>query len=240
MIDRARQWAGSIAFTVYFSVSAIVWSVVVTACLPLPRRIAYQLVLYWVDAVFFMLKFLCRLDYAVEGAEHIPAQNTVVLLKHSSALETLAELKIFPPQTWVLKRELMWAPFIGWALLALWPIAINRKGGGAAVEQVIAQGTQRLKDGLWVMIFPEGTRVPPGETRRYGVSGALLAQTNERPVVPVAHNAGNYWPRRGWLKRPGTVRFSIGPPIPTRDRSAREINAAVQEWIEDAINSMPP
>ena len=239
-MDLVRQWVGSVVFTLYFSVSALVWSVVVTASLPLPRQVAYRLVLYWIDAAFFMLKLLCRLDYVIEGRENIPEQNTVVLLKHSSAWETLVELKIFPTQTWVLKRELMWAPFIGWALLALNPIAINRKGGSTAVEQVIKKGSQRLQDGLWVMIFPEGTRVRPGETRRYGVSGALLAQANNRPVLPVAHNAGNYWPRRGWLKRPGTIRLAIGPPIDTRDRSAREINEQARDWIETTIANMPP
>lgn len=239
MIATLRQWLGSIAFTLIFSISALVWAVVVSVSLPFPRRVAYGLVLYWVDAVFFLLRLLCRLDYVVEGRENIPEQNTVVLLKHSSAWETLAELKIFPAQTWVLKRELMWAPFIGWALFALSPIAINRKGGSSAVEQVVEQGSQRLADGLWVMIFPEGTRVRPGEKSRYGVSGALLAQANQRPVLPVAHNAGSYWPRRGWLKRPGTIRISIGPPIPTGNRSVRDINRQAQEWIENAIREMP-
>ena len=239
-MDLARQWIGSVLFTVLFSLSALAWAVVVTASLPLPRRVAYRLVVVWIDAMFYLLKVLCRLDYLVEGQENIPQRNTVVLLKHSSAWETLAEVKIFPTQTWVLKRELMWAPFIGWALLALTPIPINRRGGSTAVEQVISVGTQRLQAGLWVMIFPEGTRVRPGESRRYGVSGALLAQANDRPVVPVAHNAGHYWPRRGWLKRPGTIRVAIGPPIPTRDRSAREINEEAQAWIESAIAAMPP
>ncbi len=239
-MELARQWIGSILFTLLFSISAIVWSVFVTATLPLPRAIAYRLVLTWVDGVFYLLKVLCRLDYEVTGQENIPAQNTVVLLKHSSAWETLVEMKIFPPQTWVIKRELMWAPFIGWALLALNPIAINRRAGSTAVDQVITTGTNRLQAGLWVMIFPEGTRMRPGETRRYGVSGALLAQANERPVVPVAHNAGNYWPRRGWLKRPGTIRVAIGPPIDTRGRSARDINLQAQNWIETTIADMPP
>ena len=126
-MDLVRQWVGSVVFTLYFSVSALAWSVVVTASLPLPRRVAYRLVLYWIDAAFFMLKLLCRLDYVIEGRENIPEQNTVVLLKHSSAWETLVELKIFPTQTWVLKRELMWAPFIGWALLAPIYLAIGRK-----------------------------------------------------------------------------------------------------------------
>ena len=235
-----RQWLGSVLFTVIFSLSALFWSVVVTASLPFPRPVAYRLVIYWIDAMFFLLRVLCRLDYQVHGRENIPAENTVVLLKHSSVWETLAQFRIFPMQTWVIKREILWAPFIGWAVFALYPIAINRKAGKTAVEQVIEQGSRRLAEGLWVMIFPEGTRVPAGETRRYGVSGALLAQANNRRVVPVAHNAGSHWPRRGWLKRPGTIHLAIGPPIATRDRPVREINRETQEWVERAIADMPP
>jgi 1-acyl-sn-glycerol-3-phosphate acyltransferase len=235
-----RQWVGSVVFTLLFSLSALLWSFVVTASLPFPRQVPYRLVVMWIDAMFRLLKLLCRLDYKVDGLENIPGENTVVLLKHSSVWETLVQFKIFPPQTWVIKREIIWAPFIGWAVWALRPIAINRKAGKSAVEQVIEQGSQRLADGLWVMIFPEGTRVRAGETRRYGVSGALLAQANHRPVLPVAHNAGSYWPRRGWLKRPGTIHVAIGPPIETHDRSVREINQETQNWIEEAIASMPP
>ncbi len=130
-----------------------------------------------------MLRWLCALDYVVEGREHLPARSTVVLMKHSSAWETLAQLCIFPRQTWVLKRELTWLPVFGWVLLALRPIAINRRGGSAAVQQVLEQGAQRLAEGLWVVIFPEGTRVPAGQTRRYGMSGALLASGRE-PTDP--------------------------------------------------------
>ena len=120
--------------------------------------------------------------------------------------------RIFPPQSWVLKRELMWIPLVGWAVHCLKPIAINRKAGAAAVTQVVEQGTQRLREGMWILIFPEGTRVAVGETRKYGVSGALLASRAGCKIIPVAHNAGYYWPRRGWLKKPG--RHS------RRDRSA--------------------
>ena len=144
-------------------------------------------------------------------------------------------LLLFPNQTWVLKRELMWAPFFGWALAALNPIAIDRKGGHGAAQQVIEQGTQRLRDGRWVMIFPEGTRMPPGETRRYGLSGTLLAQAAGRLLVPVAHNAGDYWPRRGLRKRPGTVRFSIGRPIDPAGRDPREVNEEIQRWVETRV-----
>jgi 1-acyl-sn-glycerol-3-phosphate acyltransferase len=114
-------------------------------------------------------------------------------------------------------------------------IAIDRKAGHTAVAQVIEQGKERLEEGDWVMIFPEGTRMPVGQTRRYGMSGALLASAAGRPVVPVAHNAGDFWPRRGWLKKRGTIRVVIGPPIPTAGRDARDVNADAQRWIESTL-----
>jgi 1-acyl-sn-glycerol-3-phosphate acyltransferase len=132
----------------------------------------------------------------------------------------------------------MWAPFLGWVLLLLKPIAIDRKGGSTAVQQVIEQGRRRLAEGFWVVIFPEGTRVPAGETRRYGLGGALLASAVGLPVVPVAHNAGEFWPRRGWLKRPGTIRVVIGPPITTQGLEPREINDRAQRWIESTVGEI--
>jgi 1-acyl-sn-glycerol-3-phosphate acyltransferase len=135
----------------------------------------------------------------------------------------------------VLKRELMWVPVFGWVLWLLQPIAIDRRGGGAAVQQVLEQGRARLAAGLWVMIFPEGTRMPVGETRRYGMSGALLAAAEGLPVVPVAHNAGYFWPRRGWLKKPGTIRVVIGPPIETQGVEPRAVNERAQQWVEETL-----
>jgi 1-acyl-sn-glycerol-3-phosphate acyltransferase len=129
----------------------------------------------------------------------------------------------------------MWAPFFGWALAALSPIAINRKGGHSAVEQVVAQGKERLRDGYWIMIFPEGTRMPPGESRRYGLSGTLLAQAAGRLLVPVAHNAGDFWPRRGLRKLPGTVRFCIGRPVDPAGRDPREVTEEIQRWVEAKV-----
>ncbi len=161
----------------------------------------------------FLLKHLCGLDYRVEGREHLPGGAAIILSKHQSAWETIAFQEIFPPQTWVLKRELMWIPLFGWALALLRPIAIDRSAGRKAIEQVIEQGRERLQSGIWVVVFPEGTRVAPGTRKRYGMGGAVLAAETGYPVVPVAHNAGSFWPRRGFLKRPGTVRVVIGPVI---------------------------
>ena len=230
-----RQWLGSIVFTALLFVSVPVYALLLFVTLPLPRNDPYRWAVAWVDTVFFLLRKLCRLSYSVAGLEHFTGAGSVILMKHSSTWETLAQIKIFPRQTWVLKHELLWIPIFGWALRFFRPIAIDRKGGAAAVQQVLEQGRSRLAEGLCVVIFPEGTRMPVGQTRRYGLSGALLAAAAGKPVVPVAHNAGYFWPRRGWLKRPGVVRVVVGEPIPTAGRDARQINDDVQRWIEAQV-----
>lgn len=142
---------------------------------------------------------------------------------------------LFRPQTWVMKRELLWIPIFGWGLALLEPIAIDRRAGRRAMDQVLAQGADRLARGVWVVVFPEGTRVPPGTRGRYHTGGALLAERTGRPVVPVAHNAGELWPRRSLRKYPGTVRVVIGPPIPSAGRRAADILADVENWIEGTM-----
>jgi 1-acyl-sn-glycerol-3-phosphate acyltransferase len=158
-----------------------------------------------------------------------------VLSKHSTVFETYAQLVFLPRQTWVLKRELTWIPIFGWGLAALKPIAIDRGAGGSAVAQVIRQGKARLGEGIWISVYPEGTRMPPGETRRYGISGAALAHDAGCPIVPVAHNAGEFWPRRSFIKRPGLIRMVVGPPIDPEDRTPKQTNLVVQEWIESKM-----
>jgi 1-acyl-sn-glycerol-3-phosphate acyltransferase len=230
-----RQWLGSIAFTTYLFLSVPIYGTVALLSAVLPRAVTYGIARSWARTLLQLLHSLCGLDYIVEGREHLPSGSAVVLMKHSSAWETLAQIEIFPRQTWVLKRELMWIPIFGWVLHLLKPIAINRRGGGAAVQQVLTQGRARLSEGFWVIIFPEGTRMPVGETRRYGLSGALLASSTSRPIIPVAHNAGEFWPRRGWLKRRGTVRVVIGPPIATHGVDPRAVNEQAQSWIEGKV-----
>lgn len=199
---------------------------------PLPYRLRYRFIAQWPRFHLWTLKHLCGIDYVVEGAEHLPRGPAVVLAKHQSTWETLAFTRLFPPQTWVLKRELVWIPLFGWALALLKPIAINRGAGRRAVDQVVIQGRARLSEGIWVMVFPEGTRVAPGVTRRWGIGGAVLAAETGYPAVPVAHNAGHFWRRRSFVKRPGTVRVAIGPAIDTRGKTAEEINRAAQNWVE--------
>jgi len=230
-----RQWLGSIAFTALLFISVPVYALLLLVTLPLPRSDPYRWAVAWVDAMFYLLRKLCRLSYSVAGLEHFPGAGSVILMKHSSTWETLAQIKIFPRQTWVLKQELLWIPFFGWALRFFKPIAIDRRGGAASVQQVLEQGRRRLAEGLCVVIFPEATRMPVGQTRRYGLSGALLAVAAGKPIVPVAHNAGFFWPRRGWHKRAGVVRVVVGEPIPTAGRDARQINDDVQRWIEAQV-----
>ena len=232
------QLLGSVLFTIWLFVGTLLYAVAVVLFGWLPSLKLYVIARSWGRVNLWMLRKLCRLTYTVEGRHNIPAGAHVSMWKHSSAWETIAQASIFPPTSWVLKRELMWVPLLGWAVKCLKPIAINRKAGATAVTQVVDQGKQRLEEGLWVLIFPEGTRVAVGETRKYGVSGALLASKAGCKIIPVAHNAGYYWPRRGWLKKPGVIRVAIGPPIEAAGRDPRELNQEVREWIESTLANM--
>jgi 1-acyl-sn-glycerol-3-phosphate acyltransferase len=230
------QFIGSFTFTVFLFAWTFCYAIFfVTACLFLPFRRRFMLARLWGTVLLWALKWTCRLDYRIEGRENLPADNHIALWKHSSSWETIAMAVVLPRQVWVLKRELLWIPVVGWGIRQLHAIAIDRKSGHSAVGQVLEQGKQRLEEGDWIIIFPEGTRMPPGQTRRYGVSGTLLAIESGRCIVPVAHNAGSYWPRRGLLKRSGTIRCVIGPPIPAAGRDARELNQEVQDWIETTV-----
>ena len=225
----------SLLFTTYMMASACVFGAVMAMGFWLPYGAQFAIARRWARILFWVLEHLCGLKYVVEGRERIPAGNHIVMSNHTSAWETVAQFLIFPPQVWVLKRELLWIPFVGWGLKLLRPIAINRGEGHRAVNQVIDQGKQRLEDGLWIIIFPEGTRVIAGETRKFGVSGALLAIASGKSVVPLSHNAGTFWPRRGFLKKPGTIRVVIGEPIEPQGKDPRELNEEVRQAIEAGL-----
>jgi 1-acyl-sn-glycerol-3-phosphate acyltransferase len=204
-----------------------------------PFRVKWSIAIGWARFCLWAGKFFCGLDVTTEGAENIPDGPCVFLIKHTTAMEAYWQIAALPPATWVLKRELLWVPVFGWALgVAMKSIAIDRNAGGPAVKQVIAQGKDRIASGMSVCIFPEGTRMGPGETRRYGVSGAALAKEAGCPIVPVAHNAGDFWPRRGLRKQPGEIRFCIGPPIDAAGRRPKETNLVAQGWIESKMREI--
>jgi 1-acyl-sn-glycerol-3-phosphate acyltransferase len=203
------------------------------------RRQGYKVAANWSQVVLWLLKHLCKLDFRVTGLDNVPTTPCVVYLKHSSTWETMAQMLVFPEQSWVLKKEIRWIPLVGSGVDALNSIAIDRKAGHRAVQQVIQQGKQRLAQGYFVMIFPEGTRTPIGEQRRYGASGALLAVEAGVPLVPVTHNAGYFWPRRSWIKWPGTIDMVIGEPISTEGKSAQLVNQQARDWIEGTLEKLP-
>jgi len=233
------QWLVSLVFTALLFGGSLLWGLAIVLFGWLPFRHLYEFARAWARWHLWLLKILCGLDWRLESAEHIPREGAhITMWKHASTWETLAQMLVFPPQAWVLKREILWIPLVGWACWLLKCIAIDRGSGHRAVNQVLDQGRERLAAGIWVLIFPEGTRMAPGEMRKYGMSGALLASQTGAKLVPVAHDAGDFWPRRGLLKRPGIIRVVIGPPLETAGRDPRALNDEVQAWIEGAMQAL--
>ncbi len=225
VVRAALYWLGLV-------VSTVVLAALLLLLAPFPFLVRQRFSVLWPRFNLWWLKITCGLRYEVQGGENIPDGAAIYLCKHQSAWETIAMETLVPPMAWVLKRELMWIPIFGWALAVLKPIALDRSKGRAAVEQLIAQGAERLREGISVVIFPEGTRVAAGKKGKYRLGGALLAERTGFPVVPMAHNAGYFWPRRGFRKYPGTIRVVIGEPFDPAGMSAAQINRKAEAWIE--------
>jgi len=237
--SKIRLYLGSAIFFVCIFLSATVVGILILSAAVLSFPVRYKIANLWIDLILWMARFFCGLSYEVEGLEHIKAQQTaIVLSKHQSAWETLALRKIFPTQTALLKRSLLWMPIWGWALATLKPIAIDRNNQREALRTLLDQGTACLNEGLWVVIFPEGTRTAPGENKKFSAGGSILAHKSEYPVIPVAHNAGEYWPRYSFLKYPGTIKVKIGPPIESKGRKAADINAEAEAWVAQAMQEI--
>ena len=192
----------------------------------------------WSRYTLIWLKLTCNLGFVVRGLENIPKTPSIVLCKHQSAWETIALQAIFPPQIWVMKRELLLIPFLGWAFIALSAIPINRSSGREALKQLVTHGKDRLARGLWVVIFPEGTRIAVGEKSKYHIGGAWLATHTGTQVVPVAHNAGLFWPKNTFIKTPGTITVSIGAPIQSVGLKPDALNKLVEDWIETEVTKL--
>lgn len=214
--------------------------VMLTLSLPFPFPLRWRIAWVWRRGFMLLSRFILGIRHEVRGLENIPAGPAIVLAKHQSAWETVALQDYLPPVSFVLKRELLRIPFLGWGLAAARMIAIDRASGREALEQVLERGRARMAQGSWIIIFPEGTRVPPGEKRRYKPGGAFLAARSGAPVLPVAHNAGEVWPRNAWIKHPGLITVSFGPVIDPTGLSEAEINARVETWIEGEMRRISP
>jgi 1-acyl-sn-glycerol-3-phosphate acyltransferase len=230
----------SVIFAVMQTVLTILFSLVALLSFPFPAHARYRLITGYNHTVIWLACGVLGIRYVVEGRENLPTQPAIILAKHQSAWETVAFLFLFPPVSPVIKQELLKVPFFGWAFRMLSPIAIDRGAGREALRQIVAQGKEKLAQGFWVLVFPEGTRVGPGEKGRYGIGGSWLAAETGAPIVPVAHNAGEVWPKNAFIKRPGTITVRIGPVIDPAGKSAAELTRAVEAWIETEMTRLPP
>jgi 1-acyl-sn-glycerol-3-phosphate acyltransferase len=229
----------SCIFLLFKIIITPVFAVIALLTFPLPRLMRYRIITTWTRLVMGAATLICGIRYRVIGGENVPSEPCVILSKHQSAWETMAFQIIFPPQVWVMKRELLWIPFFGWGLAMLSPIAINRRSGAKALRQMAEQGRERLAAGFCIVIFPEGTRIAPGKRGTYHPGGAWLTVKAGALALPVAHNAGECWRKNAFIKHPGLITVSIGKPIPTQGLTAAELNQRIEEWIEGEMPRLP-
>ncbi|MCK5829418.1 MAG: 1-acyl-sn-glycerol-3-phosphate acyltransferase [Methylococcales bacterium] len=234
-----KMYVGSSLLFLYVIVSLLLFGPLILLMIIFPFSFRYTASVMWVASIMWVAKVACSLTYKVEGLENLPKdQSFIVLSKHQSAWETLALRLFLPMQTTVLKESLTWIPIGGWILATLKPIAINRGNPKEALRTLIEQGIKRLDEGLVVIIFPEGTRTAPSETKKFSGGGAMLAHKSGYPVIPLAHNAGEFWPRYSFLKYPGTITVKIGPAIESTDKKSKEINSEAEAWITQAMEEI--
>lgn len=225
----------SVVFEIVRFVLTVVFALISLLTFPFRPMTRYRIITAWSHLVVALARAICGVRYRVIGREHLPAEPSIVLSKHQSAWETLAYQVILPPQVWVLKRELLRVPFFGWGLAMMSPIAIDRGSATRSLKQTFEQGRDRLANGWWIVIFPEGTRIAPGTRGRYHLGGAWLACQTGAPVVPVAHNAGTAWGKNAFIKYPGTITVSIGPALSPEGMKADVLNRKVEDWIEAEV-----
>jgi len=228
----------SLLFLIGQITTIVLFAPVAFAVYPLKPMTRSRIIGYWAFFIMWWLKVTCGLSHEVKGSENIPKSPCVILSKHQSAWETIAFQTIFPPQAWVLKRELLWIPVFGWGLAMTQPIAINRRDGRHALQGIAEQGIDRLENGRFVVVFPEGTRVAPGQRGRYNPGGAMLAVKAKVGVLPVAHNSGEFWPRHGFLKKPGVIQVVVGPMIRIEGKRAKQVSREAEQWIEAAMDDI--
>lgn len=224
----------SLIFITLQFIATVLFSLIAILVIPLPYKFRYYAITLWSKYIIFLAKYLCGINYSIQGKEYLAESPAILLCNHQSAWETLFLQTVIPYQTWVIKKELLFIPFFGWGLWALEPIAINRKKT-SSIKQLIEQGKEKLSRGRWVVLFPEGSRVAPGELGKLSKSGALLSHKTKKPIVPMVHNAGFCWPRNALIKKPGLITVKIGPPIFPEGRSVEEIHALSEAWIKENL-----
>lgn len=243
-LQRARQAnrplvaIRSAIFMLIMVVSTMVWWLPVVLSVVLPLRVRFAVMRVWPRFNIWALKVICGVRYRMEGLENLPDQPAIVFSKHSSTWETLILQLVIPPAVYVAKKELLYVPFFGWAMGVLNFLTIDRSAGRRAVLYLVEQAKDRLSRGLWIIIFPEGTRRPIDAPPEYKVGGPVMAQKTGAPVVPVAHDAGIFWPRHSFLKWPGEITVWFGPAIETSGKTSEQIKAEAQEVIENRMKEL--
>ncbi|WP_005877507.1 lysophospholipid acyltransferase family protein [Oxalobacter paraformigenes] len=231
----------SLSFTLIWGTFTPLWACFCFMTCWLPYRKRYYITSRWNVFTIWLLKSLCGVQYQIKGMEHLPEGPVILLSKHQSAWETIFLLANMPsPLSFVLKKELLYIPFFGWALGLLRMIPIDRNQGTNAFRQLVRKGSQRLKEGQWIIIFPEGTRIPVGEKGKYHNGGSRLAIKTGAKVVPIALNAGECWPKGSFIKKPGMITVSIGKAISPANRTPDDLTQEVEDWIESEMRNISP
>jgi len=232
----------SLLFLLFQLIVTPLYAVAMVATFWLPRIARYRMAAHWCKTNLVAARIICGIRWEVSGLEHVPpdtrAQPRIVMSKHSSTWETLGLNLFFPPLAFVAKKELLSIPFFGWGFRLASPITIDRKAGTDAMDQIVAQGKQRFRQGFWIVIYPEGTRIKAGTRAKYKTGGARLAIAMDTPILPVAHNAGYLWPKGLLGKRPGAVTVTIGPPISPTGKDSATLTQEVEAWIEAEVARM--
>ena len=222
-------------------IATVIWATACFGFMLLPYRQRYWMITRWNVFIMVAAKYVCGIHWQIKGFENLPNAPVILLSKHQSAWETIFYCWAMPrPMIFVFKKSLLYIPFFGWGLAMLRMIAIDRSKGREAMTQVIETGKKRLDDGQWVIMFPEGTRTKVGSQGKYKAGGAILAIGTNTPVVPIAVNSGDCWPRNAFIKTPGTITVSIGKPISPEGLDAAELIAKVESWIESEMRVITP
>ena len=240
-MSRSVLFLRSALFLLLIIIATVVWAIACFGFLLLPYRQRYYMITRWNVFVSLAARTVCGIRWEVKGLENLPDAPVILLSKHQSAWETIFFCWLMPrPLIVVFKKELLYIPFFGWGLAMMRMVAIDRSKGRDAMAQVIQAGRRRLDDGQWVIMFPEGTRTPVGQQGKYKAGGAILAIGTKTPVVPIAMNSGDCWPRNAFIKKPGLITVSIGQPISPEGLSAAALMTKVENWIESEMRVITP